>query len=213
MISFVLTAPGKLPVFFHCFRSFSATPWFHTKRHYLSRDEVMTEKSVAVTLTWHGVKISKWKPTNGAPQAVMFQHETRLPLMWSVFWNKESGSFDVHFFPSFALNGWKWIFSSKLDKSVLPLDVFEGTVHLPSKPRSNGVVANTRFLKSDYVLSSFPTLGWAWRLSMYVLLRTKIRHFQFNCILCSDAACISISPFSLCRLPFDSFIRPVDDRT
>lgn len=122
----------------------------------------MTEKSVAVTLlTWHGVKISKWKPTNGAPQAVMFQRETRLPLMWSVFWNKESCSFDVHLFPSFALNGGKWIFSSKLDKSVLPLDVFEGIVHLPSKPRSSGVVANTRFLKSEYVLSSFPTLGWA----------------------------------------------------
>lgn len=112
----------------------------------------MTEKSVAVTLTWHGVKISKWKPTNGAPQAVMFQRETRLPLMWSVFWNKESCSFDVHLFPSFALNGGKWIFSSKL-----AFGCFWGHRTSPFKT----AVANTRFLKSEYVLSSFPTLGWA----------------------------------------------------
>lgn len=89
---------------------FLQPPGFQTKRHYLSSDEVMTEMSVAVTLTWHGVKISKWKPRNGTRRAVMFQHETRLPLMWSVFWNEESGSFDVRCSRSFILNGWKSIF-------------------------------------------------------------------------------------------------------
>lgn len=65
--------------FFIVFLLFSCMPWFQTKRHYLSSDEVMTEMSVAVTLTWPGVKISKWKPRNCTQRAVMFQHESQLP--------------------------------------------------------------------------------------------------------------------------------------
>lgn len=85
------TGSNPFSLFSLCF----SPPQFHTERHCLSSDEVMTETSGAVTLTWHGLKISKWRPRKGAPRAVMFQHETRLPLMWSVFWNEESGSFDV----------------------------------------------------------------------------------------------------------------------
>lgn len=160
MISFLLTALGLVPIHFHCFHSFSAPPWFQTKRHYLSSDEVMTEMSVAVTLTWHGVKISKWKPRNGTPQAVMFQHATRLPLMWSVFWNEGSGSFDVQLARSFTLNGWKSILSSNADKLVWPLDVFEGAISLhfhAVKVTANSVVADDGSWKTVCGLSSFPT--------------------------------------------------------
>lgn len=127
MISFLLTALGLVPILFHCFHSsfffLPRTPWFQTKRHYLSSDEVMTEMSVAVTLTWPGVKISKWKPRNCTPRAVMFQHESRLPLMRSVFWNEQSGSFDVQFSHMFTLNGCKSISSRNTDTLVLFLRV------------------------------------------------------------------------------------------
>lgn len=162
MISSLLTALGPVPILFHCFRSISATPLVSKpRRHYLSSDEVMTEMSVAVTLTWHGVKISKWKPRNGTPRAVMFQHETRLPLMWSVFWNEDSGSFDVRLSRSFTLNGWKSISSSNGDTLVWPLDVFEGAISLNVyvvKVTANSAVADDGFQNSDCGLSSFPTL-------------------------------------------------------
>lgn len=114
------TGSNSFSLFSFGFFSFfsSAPPGSKTKRHYLSLDEVMTEMSVAGTLTWHGVKISKWKPRNGTPRAAMFQHETRLPLMWSAFWSEQSGSFDVRLSRSIAVNGWKSSWSGNADKLV-----------------------------------------------------------------------------------------------
>lgn len=130
---------------------FPATPWSHTKVHYLSSDEVMTEMSVAVTLTWHGVKISKWKPRNGAPPAVMFQHETRLPLMWSVFWVKERGSFDVQLF---SLIRSKWVeinFGQEGRQVGLAFGYFSGHQFNASKCRCKSFVQRWRIKKYIYI--------------------------------------------------------------
>lgn len=75
----------------------------------------------------------------------MFQHETRLPLMWCVFGNEERGSFDVQLARSFPFNGWKSISSSNVDILVRPLDVFEGVVPLKFylvEVTANSVVAD-----------------------------------------------------------------------